>query len=160
MIHLVAAITWTPLTFYVAMGILHSILILIGYRLLHVDPEHNTFIGAILAAAAINVIGYFVRDLGIVAVMIQIALVFGALVMIASGEALKAALMAVVLLASYGLAGQLLIPRTPLNQKQIGGIGAVILSGGLKEEAMTENDVKSLNEKGLPVFEQREVDTP
>ena len=36
-----SAITWTPVTFYVASGIVNAILVLVAFRMLHVDVEHH-----------------------------------------------------------------------------------------------------------------------
>lgn len=160
MIYVLSALVWTPITFYIAMGILHTLIILIGFRLLHIDPENNTFIGAVIAGIVINVIAYFVRDLGIASVMIQLVVVFGMIVMIASGEALKGVLMSAIILGSYGGVATIIIPRTPLDQRQIGGFAEVILEGGLKQSAMTEGDVKNLNDKGVPILKKDGPDTP
>ncbi len=160
MVHVLAALVWTPVTFYVAMGILHILAILIGFRLLHIDPENNTFVGAVIAGVVINVIAYFVRDLGVVSVMIQLVVVFGMLVMVASGEAFKGLLMSAILLGSYGAVATFVIPRTPLDQRQIGGFAEVILEGGLKQSALTEGDVKNLNENGVPMLKKDGPDTP
>ncbi len=160
MVSIIAGLVWTPLTFYVAMGIIHILAILIGFRLLEIDPENNTFIGALIAGVVINVIAYFVRDLGIVSVMIQIVVVFGILVVIASGEALKNGIMAVVVLGSYGALATFIIPRTPLDQRQIGGFAEVILEGGLKQSALTEKDVENINKKGVPILKKDGPATP
>ncbi len=160
MITMMAALVWTPITFYVAMGIFHTLAILIGFRLLHIDPENNTIVGAVIGAVIINVIAYFVRDYGIVSIIVQIGVMFGMLVAVASGEALKASLMAILMLAAYGGAATVLIPRTPLTEDQIGGFAKVILAGGLKEEAMTEKDFDSLEKNGMPIIESEEPDYP
>ncbi len=143
---LIAAITWTPSTFYIAMGIVHTILILIGFRMLQVDVEHNSFVGAVLAAVIINVVAYFVRDTGIVGIMIAGSVIFGMLVAIASGEALKAALMAAVLVVGYGLVGSFITQRTPLTVDDIAGFPRVVMTGGLEAEPITEDDAKRMNE--------------
>ena len=139
-----AAIKWTPVTFYVATGIIDAIVIMFGYRLLQVDPEHNSFIGAVVAAALINVIGYFVRDTGLVGVLIHGGAIFGLLVAISSGEALKAGLMTGILVALYGGIGMFVLPRTPLTVDDVAGFTRVVMGGGLQAEPITEEDEQRL----------------
>lgn len=155
MIPTLAAIQWTPAVFYIAMGIVHTVVILIGFRLLQVDPEHNSFIGAVIAGVAINVTAFFVKDLGIIGIMIQIAVIFGSLVLIASGEVLKAGITALVCVALFGGIAQFLIPRTPLTEYSIGGFALVIISGGLEAEPITEDDAEALSKSGLVPTKQQ-----
>lgn len=141
-----AAITWTPLTFYVAMGILHTILILFGYRAMGVDTEHNTFIGALIAAVIINVGAYFLRDGGVIGIMAAGALIFGLLVAVTSGEVGKSFLMCVLVIAAYGALGFFLVPRTPLQIDDLGGFTRVVMTGGMKAEPITEKSAYELME--------------
>ena len=141
-----AAITWTPVTFYVAMGILHVLLILIGFRMMGVDPEQNTFIGAVLAAAVINVAAYFLSDSGVIGSMISGALIFGLLVAVTSGEVAKCFVMTILVIGAYGAMGMFLLPRTPLEIDDVGGFTRVILTGGMKAEPITERDATKLME--------------
>lgn len=143
-----SAITWTPVTFYVAMGIIHTIVVLLGYRILEIDAEHNSFVGAVLAAIAINVIGYFVRDVGVVGIMMSGATIFGMLVLVSSGEALKALGMSFVIFASYGLVGSFIVERTPLTIDDIAGVPRMVTTGGLEAEPITEEDHKRLEATG------------
>jgi hypothetical protein len=144
-----SAITWTPVTFYVAMGIIHTLIVLIGFRIMQVDAEHNSFIGALLAAAVFNVVAYFVRDTGVIGVMITGAAIFGMLVMVSSGEALKAFFMTMIVIASYGVVGSFIVSRTPLNMDDIAGFPRVVTTGGLEPEPITEEDNKRLEKTGI-----------
>ena len=151
MIPTLAAITWTPTVFYIAMGIIHTVLILVGFRVMQVDPEHNSFIGAVLAGVAINVTAFFVKDLGVIGIMVQIAVIFGSLVLVSSGEVLKAGVMALICVGLYGGVAQFVIPRTPLTEFAIGGFSQVIINGGMEAEPIDEEQGRKLRETGLTV---------
>ena len=84
-----ALITWTPTTFYVAAAIIQTVVFLAGFRILGVDPEHNTFVGALLGAAIANIVAFFLRDAGLFGILAAGAVHFGLLVAISSGEVLK-----------------------------------------------------------------------
>lgn len=144
-----SAITWTPVTFYVAMGIIDTLIVLFGFRLMQVDAEHNSFIGAILAAALFNVVAYFVRDTGVIGIMITGAVIFGMLVMVSSGEALKAFFLTMIVMAAYGVVGSFIVKRTPLNMDDLAGFPRVVTTGGLEPEPITEEDNKRLEKTGL-----------
>lgn len=144
-----SAITWTPVTFYVAMGIIHTLAILIGFRLLHVDVEHSSIVGAVLAAAVINVVAYVCKDVGVVGILISGAITFGMLVLISSGEALKMLGMSMAFIVLYGLVGSFIVERTPLSIDDIAGFPRVVTTGGLEAEPITEEDTERLNETGL-----------
>lgn len=144
-----SAITWTPVTFYVAMGIIHTLVVLIGFRVMQVDAEHNSFIGALLAAAVFNVVAYFVRDAGVIGVMITGAAIFGMTVMVSSGEALKAFFMTMMVIATYGIVGNFIVSRTPLNMDDLAGFPRVVTTGGLEAEPITEEDNERLEKTGL-----------
>lgn len=139
-----ALITWTPVTFYVAAAIIQTLVFLGGFRLLGVDPEHNTFIGALLAAAIANIVAYFLRDAGLFGILATGAVHFGLLVAISSGEVLKAVMVFVVSLAVYGLMGIFVLPRTPLHVDQIAGLPRVIMTGGMEAEPITEEDADKM----------------
>lgn len=144
-----SAITWTPTTFYVAMGILHTILILAGFRLMQVDAEHNSFIGAILAAGVFNAIAFFTKDVGVVGILISGAAIFGLLVAVSSGEALKALGMTLLVIAMYGVVGQFIVSRTPLTIDDLAGFPRMVATGGLEPEPITEEDHKRLERSGV-----------
>jgi len=141
-----SAITWTPVTFYVAAGIVQTILVLIAFRILQVDVEHNSFIGSAIAVGVYTVVAYFFRDAGVIGAMVTGAAVFGMLVFVTSGEALKALMVSFVVFASYGLLGNFIVSRTPLNMDDIAGIPRVISTGGLEAEPITEDDAEKLSE--------------
>ena len=138
-----ALITWTPLTFYIAAGIVQAILTYLGFKLLQVDPEQNTIIGALVAGAVMAVAGYLTRDMTLVGVLISSSAIFGSLVLVSSGEALKAIPMTMVCMATYYVLALGLVPRTPLTHEAIGGLNKVFQQGGLQEEAIESADEKA-----------------
>jgi hypothetical protein len=141
------AITWTPVTYYVAMGIIHTLLVLLGFRAMQVDEENNTFVGAIISAVVIGLTGYFTRDFGVVGVMVYGAVTFGILVAVTSGEALKSFFMLCLVIATYFIGGNFFLePRTPLTLDQVGGMTRVVMTGGLEAEPMTEEESNKLME--------------
>jgi hypothetical protein len=140
-----SALTWTPVTYYVAMGIIHTLIILLGFRAMQVDAENNTFIGALIAAGVIGVTGYFTRDFGVLGVMGFGVVGFGIIVAVTSGEALKSFIMFSVIIASFGIGGRFMVePNTPLTLDQVNGMTRVVMTGGLEAEPMTEEDSDKL----------------
>ena len=140
-----ALITWTPLTFYIAAAIVHTILFLVGFRLAGVDPEHNTFVGAVLAAGIANGTAYFLRDFGLFGILASGAVHFAMLVAITSGEVLKSALVFLVAMAAYAGMGFFILPRTPLDVNKIGGLPRVIMTGGIEPEPITEEEAEKMS---------------
>lgn len=139
------AISWTPATFYVASGIVNTIVVLVAFRVLQIDVEHNSFVGAGLAAAVFTAFAYFFRDAGVIGVMVTGTAVFGSLVFVSSGEALKSLGVAMLVFASFGGLGSFITARTPLTLDDIGGIPRVVLSGGLEAEPITEETTSKLS---------------
>lgn len=137
---------WTPITFYILAGVIHFVLILVGFRLLGVDPEQNGVIGAVIAAVLINVVQYFLRDTGVVGAIIVGVGSFAVLAGITSGEVLKAFFMTVIVIASYGGIGKVVLPRTPLEADDVGGFTRTVLTGGLEAEPITEREANKLSE--------------
>lgn len=137
---------WTPMTYYIVAGIMHMIVILVGFRLMQVDPENNTFVGAILAAGLINTGAFFLRDFGVVGAIAVAGLVFFLLAAISSGEVLKAFFMSFICIAAWGGMGQLLIPKTPLTVESVGGYTNIVMTGGMKAEPIREEDSLKLSE--------------
>lgn len=144
-----SAITWTPVTFYVASGIINTLAVLIAFRALQVDVEHNSFIGAAIAVAIFSGVAYFFRDAGVIGVMATGAAVFGTLVFVTSGEALKSLAVTVLIFALYGGMGTFIVSRTPLTMDDIAGLPRVIATGGLEAEPITEADSDALNSPNL-----------
>jgi hypothetical protein len=140
-----ALITWTPTTFYVAAAIIQTGIFLGGFHLLGVDPEHNTFVGALLGAAIANIVAFFLRDAGLFGILAAGAVHFGMLVAISSGEVLKSVFVFVVSLAVYGLMGMFVLPRTPLHIDDIAGLPRVIMTGGMEAEPITEEEAEKMS---------------
>ena len=141
---IISPIIWTEAHFYVAMAVVDFLAIMLLFRVMHVDPEHNTILGAIVAACAINGVAFFVRDLGIIGIMIQIAVIYGALVLVSSGEALKSLAVGLACIGLFGALASFLIPRTPLSAEAIGGFSEIILQGGLQAEPIDEKGANAL----------------
>lgn len=139
-----SSFSWTPMTYYIVAGLIQTVVILVGFRVMGVDPEHNSFIGALIAAAVINVAAFFLKDQGVVGAMISGLLLFGILAAVSSGEVLKAFFMGIILVASYGAIGMTVVPRTPLEIDDIGGFTQVVMTGGLEAEPIREEDSDKL----------------
>ncbi len=141
-----AAITWTPKTFYIAAAITHTIVYLLGYKLLQTDPEHNTFIGAVIGAAIANFAAFALRDFGLFGILGAGAIHFAILCAISSGEILKSVGVFLLAMGAYAGLSFFLIPRTPLTIDTIGGVPRVIVSGGLEAEPITEEEANEMAE--------------
>ena len=141
-----AAITWTPKTFYIAAAIVHVLVYLVGFKMLQTDPEHNTFIGAVIAAVIANFAAYALSSYGLFGILGAGALHFVLLVAITSGEALKSLVVFFVAMCAYALLGSFITQRTPLQVEQIGGLPQVIMTGGLEAEPITEEEANEMAE--------------
>ena len=140
-----AAITWTPTTFYVASAIVQTLVILAAFRMLQVDTENNSFVGAAMAAGVFCGVCFAFKDAGVIGAIFSGAAIFGMLVLVTSGEALKSAGVMFAVVAVFGLFGDFIAKRTPLTIDDIGGVSRIVLTGGLEAEPMTEGDVDNLN---------------
>jgi hypothetical protein len=143
-----AAIEWTPRTFYIAAAIVHVGVYLLGFKLLKTDPEQNTFVGAVIAAAVANLAAYALSSYGLFGILGAGAIHFVLLVAITSGEVLKSLAVFVFALAAYAGMNFVITPRTPLTIEQIGGIPQVIVTGGMEAEPITEDDAETLSRPG------------
>lgn len=142
-------LSWTPTTFYATCAVVQAVIILVSFRLLNVDPEQNTVVGALMAAAGINIVGYFMRDTTLVGVIANIGITFGALVAISAGEALKSVMVGVLCMGVYWGAGTMLLPKTPLHIDDVGGMTKVIKQGGLQAESLDTQE-RDLYDKSAP----------
>jgi hypothetical protein len=140
-----AAITWTPSTFYIAAAIVHVFVYLIGFKVLQTDPEHNTFVGAVIAAVVSNFATFVLRDFGLFGILGAGALHFVMLVAITSGEAVKSLVVFLISMAAYAGLGTFITQRTPLRAENIGGIPMVIMTGGLEAEPITEEEANKMS---------------
>ncbi len=138
-------LSWTPMTFYVAAGVLHLIIILVMFRMLHLEPEYNTFIGALIAAGIANGAAFFLKDYTLFGVLGTGAIFFALLVAISQADVLKALYVWAVCLAAYAGLAFLVMPRSELTIDQIGGIPQVIMTGGLKAEPFTDEAYDNLS---------------
>ncbi len=137
---------WTVLNYYIFSCIIHAVLIPVGFRVMQVDPEHNSFIGGLIVAVIINVAAYFVRDAGVFGVLIVGGVTFGLLAAVTSGEVLKALLMSGLVVGTWGALGHVLIPKTPLEVDDVAGFTRVLVNGGLEPEPITEDDTDKLTD--------------
>ncbi|MBA2661954.1 MAG: hypothetical protein H0U74_06635 [Bradymonadaceae bacterium] len=138
--------SWTVETFYIAAGVVHLVVILLGFRLMHLEPEYNTFIGALMAAVISNGVAYLLKDFGLFGVLGSGATFFVMLVVISHADVLKALIMWAVVLAAYALMAFLIIPRADgLNIEQIAGLPQVMMTGGLKAEPFTDESYDNLS---------------
>lgn len=139
-----AAITWTPVTFYVVATIVHTLMILLVFKLLHVDPEHNSFIGALIAALVGNAAVFFLRDFGLFGNLGAAAVYFATLAAVSSGEVIKSLAVFIVALAVYAGLALFLVPRTPLTAETIGGLPEIMITGGFTAEPISEEQADEL----------------
>lgn len=148
-----AAITWTPLTFYIAVAIVQAIVIVIGFKVLQVDPEHNAFIGALIAVVVIAAAGYLTRNTGLIAVIVTGIALLGMLMLISGADALKSLMLGSACLGVYFLVAQVVIPRTPLSVDQIGGMTKVMMTGGIADEPFDKEVEKEIYGGGEDTIE-------
>jgi membrane-bound ClpP family serine protease len=139
-------ITWTPMAFYITVGIVHTIAILVSFRMLQADPEQNTFIAALLAAGLANVIAFFLRDMGVFGILGSSAALFGLLAVISHADMMKSIVVWIILMALYWAVAWFILPRqNDLYIEDIGGVAQVIWQGGLEAEPITPDDVDNLS---------------
>ena len=137
-----ALFEWTPTTFYIATGVIHTIVIWVGMQLFGADPEYNTIPAAMAAAAVGNVAAFMLRDYGIVGV-ISTAGLYLLLLLISSGvDIFRTVIAFILVMGTYGAAGNFISQRTPLDAYAIGGIPKVIMTGGFKPEPLERPDAK------------------
>lgn len=146
-------LSWTPVTYYVLCGVVQLLVILGGFRLMGVDPEQNGFIGALIATVIINVLGYFLRDAGVVGALIVGGSTFAVLAGVTSGEVLKAFFMTSIVFASYAGIGTVVFPRTPLEVDDVGGFTRIVMTGGLEPEPINEETNEKLINTGIEAEE-------
>lgn len=133
-----AAIDWTPETFYATAAVVHTVIYLLGFRLMQVDPEHNTFVGAVIAAVIANFAAFALSSFGLFGILGAGFIHFAVLAAISSGEVLKSLVVFLVALGAYAGLAQVITERSPLTVEEIGGIPQAIVTGGLEAEPMTE----------------------
>lgn len=134
-------ITWTVETYYVAVAIVHFLTILIGFKLLHADTENNLVVGSLVVAVAAGVAGYMTSDMGLIGVIITGSTLFGLMLFISAGDALRSLVLAGVCIVVYAGAGAFLVPRTPLTSMQIGGFTSAFIDGLDEEPLGNEEDL-------------------
>ncbi len=131
-----ALLTWTPVTFYVTVAIAHAIVIFFGFRMLQVDPEHNSIVGVVIGAAVIGVAGFLLKDGELFSALGAIGIIFLVVVGVSGGEAIKGLMIGAVCIGTYGLVGAFVIPRTPLVLDEVGGLTNVVMTGQFKVEPL------------------------
>lgn len=132
---------WNPTTFYVACGVIHTVVIWIGMQLFGADPEYNTIPAAIAAAAVGNVAAYFLRDFGVVG-FISTAGVFVLLLLISSGiDIFRTVIVFILVMGSYAAVGKYVVGQTEMTAYDLGGVPKVTMKG-LKAEPLERPDAK------------------
>lgn len=142
-----ALITWTPMTYYVAGGLAHMIVALVGFRVLQVDTENNPFISSLFVAGVSFAAGFFLKDYGLVGLIIGSAALFGIMLATTAGDAIKSLVLAGVCIATYAGLGNFIVPRTPLTPGQIGGFTKAFMEGMDEEAIAGEDDLYEHTEK-------------
>lgn len=140
-----ALITWTPTTFYVAVALVHIPVIWGGYRILGGDAEYANFATALAATAIGNLVAFLVRDFGVVGFVITAMAFYGLLVMLSGTDIFRSVLVFFLVLGTYGVFGNFVTERTPLDAYEIGGVAKVIMTGGFEPEPMEEGGTEVFN---------------
>lgn len=137
-----ALITWTVETYYVAIALFQFIAILVGFKMMHADTENNLVIGSLVVAIAVGAVGFFVRDNGLIGVMITGSVLFGALLLISAGDALRSLMLTAVCIVIYAVGGYFLVPRMrTINAAQIGGFTNAFVNGLDEKPLAGEEDL-------------------
>ncbi|MFB6351649.1 MAG: hypothetical protein ABEN55_15155 [Bradymonadaceae bacterium] len=138
-----ALMEWTPTTFYIAAGVVDTVVIWVGMQLFGADPEYNTIPAAMAAAAVGNVAAFFLKDHGVVGVTAT-AGIWVFLLMITSGMDIFRTIIAFILvMGTYAGLGQFIAARTPLTAYDIGGVPKVTMTGGFEPEPIKRPDAKT-----------------
>ena len=53
------------------------------------------------------------------------------------------------MVASYGAVGKVVLPKTPLDEYDIGGLTQVVIAGGMEPEPLREEDVDNLSDGNI-----------
>lgn len=148
-------LTWTAETFYALTAGVHVIAILLAFRVLGIDSEANTFIGAVIAAAVANAAAFFLRDTGVLGVLGIGGVTFIMLVIVSSMDMVRSAVTWAIVVALWGGVAWGVLPRAPgLKLDDLGGMPRVVLSGGMEAEPMTDEEGKGLLQ-GKPTHTKR-----
>ena len=134
----VAKIVWTPATFFVAMAVVQTLLILIGFRMFDLEEEHRTVLSAAVGAVVINGVAYFMRDHSALGVIVHSVAIFGVLIALSSGSIKATFSVMAVMIVIYGAASNFVMERTDLLPEDFGGIVEAIAIGGVEAEPLTE----------------------
>ena len=141
--------SWTPETFYAAAAAAHLLMILLAFRIFGLSPEYNTFGGALLVAGVMNAVAFFMKDYGLVGVLVPSVTLFGLLAFISRGDVLRSGMVWMLVMASYLGLAHLILPRADdLFIEDLAGIPAVLDAGGLEPEPFTEDDVERMSRGG------------
>ena len=135
-----ALITWTPMTYFITVAIVHAIVTFVGFRVLQVDPEHNSILGVIIGAAVIGAAGFFLKDGELFSALGLIGVIFIVQLGVSGGEAIKAIMVGVVCIGAYGAVGTVILPRTPLTIEDVGGLTQVVMEGEFKVEPVESQE--------------------
>jgi len=122
------------------------IVILLSFRFTQLNPDYNTFAGALVVVVPVNVLAYLTRDFGVAGVLIVGASLFGLLAGIGRGDVFRAGIAWMLCLATYwGLATYIIPQADGLSIEQVSGVPQVLMNGGLEAEPFTADDMDNLS---------------
>ena len=127
--------SWNPTTFYLLATVVHTVVIYGGYALLGGDPQHNTWVTAMVAAAIGNGTAYACRGFEpLIGVLSTSFTYFVVLVAFSGVDMGRSIAVLVVLILTYSGVTQVVLPRTDeLQARAIGGIPQAAHQGGLQK---------------------------
>lgn len=141
-----SGLTWTPETFYIAATVIHLVLILVAFRVMALPSEYNTFGSILFVVVPTNAAAYFLKDFGIVGVLLTSVVLFGLLTAITRGDVLKSTGVWFLTMASYWAMAYFIVPAADdLRIEDLAGVPQVIMQGGFEAEPFTEDDIESLS---------------
>lgn len=146
-------ITWTPTTFYVTAFLFQTIGVYLVGKILGIDAEHNNPIALAICMGIANAVAFFVRDMGVVGILISSATFVVLLLGVSAVDILMTVVGFLVALGIYGVLGGFLIDRTPdtLTAETIGGLPKVVITGEIEAEPV-DRVPGSDKKEGVPEY--------
>lgn len=142
-------LTWTPETFYIAVTVAQMIIILLTFRVLGLPSEYNTFVNALFVVIPTNAAAFFLKDAGIVGILITGSMLFVLLAMVTRGDVFKSGLAWILTISAYwGLAYFVVPAEDDLYIEQLGGMPYMLMEGGMEAEPLTAEEYEELRGTG------------
>jgi hypothetical protein len=148
-------ITWTPVTFYIAVALAQAIVIYAGYRFLGTDPLYATLFNALMAAGIGNVIFFVLRGYEALGVVLGSLAFVGLLFAFSGGDMLRSVVVFLLAMATYFGAGQLAVQHTPLSISEISGPPELLMNGGFKAQPLKPGEAEKILESGESAVDGR-----